>query len=190
MDLFEEVWSLIKDVDFKFPDPLTKPSSIDEDAVLAFRGSKLPSFGHYYPYNERDNINPVTGKEWENPTTDPLTGELWPNPKDFMESIKFDLARRKGEVIEAPTIDYEVGDFDEKMKDNSEGGFLSRWHPDFLYAEIERAGLMRALRDANIMTDEEKMKIYDTWAGFSNDWSNARRMKTDKGWQQYKLGDY
>ncbi len=182
---FEQAWSIVKDVDFKIPRPGdAAPTYLDQDANLAFRGSAIPHWWNWEnPHGQRDDINPVTGKEWENPHVDEF-GMKWPNRDDFLASIAWEMAFRaakegrkipksigigRGEpggfeipvkdefILPPPYIDYEVGDFGEDMHEGEEAkGFLTGHQGiEGVIDEVERASLVRALMEAGIVGEEE-----------------------------------
>lgn len=110
--VFEQAWNIVKDVDFRIPKPTGKPPSYtDEDANLAFRGSKIPNWWNWdNPHGQNPAINPVTGKEWEEHVIDPDTGEKWPTADDFWDAIAWEIAFKAGkEGGKAPT-ELSVGD--------------------------------------------------------------------------------
>lgn len=186
MNVFSKAWDLVKDVDFKIPSPIGRPPSyFDEDANLAFRGSRIPHFSSFmYPFDSDPNINPRTGdrygidssrgyetsnyREMGGPEDDfysdkfrssveydPLSGEYIPTMRALMDAAKFKKDVRDGKIMVPPRIDYEVGDFSDPLRD-FESSFLQSGK-DELLDELERASLVRAIRDAGI-TDRETLE--------------------------------
>ncbi len=187
--VFERAWAVVKDVDFRLPRPTDSvPSFLDPDANLAFRGSKIPhSWNWDNPYGRNFAINPVTGKQWENPVIDP-NGSLWPNKNDFWESVAWEAAFRAARegrkapteikvgddvqwsgdgdfVLPPPYMDYEVGDFGERMEDFTPGSFYPGQQ---VLNELERAGLVRALNDAGIVGRKEMTDAIEE-AGYADE---------------------
>ncbi|MGB0164885.1 MAG: hypothetical protein ACPF9I_05700 [Candidatus Thalassarchaeaceae archaeon] len=186
MNVFNEAWNLIKDVDFKIPSPIGRPPSyFDEDANLAFRGSRIPHFSSFmYPFDSDPSINPRTGDRWDIDSSrgyetsnyremggpeddfyndkfrssveyDPLSGEYIPTWRAMMDAAKFKKDVRDGKIMVPPRMDYEVGDFSDSLRD-FESSFLQSGK-DELLDELERASLVRAIRDAGI-TDRETLE--------------------------------
>ena len=205
--VFEQAWSIVKDVDFKIPRPTdAAPTYLDQDANLAFRGSAIPHWWNWEnPHGQRDDINPVTGKEWENPHVDEF-GTKWPNRDDFSASIAWEMAFRaakegrkipksieigRGEmggfeipikdefILPPPYMDYEVGDFGEDMHEGKDAGLLlSRHHGlENVRDEIERASLVRALMDAGIVDRKEISDALDeaSYASGRGVWSSDQK---------------
>jgi len=138
---FERAWMIVKDVDFKIPSPSDKPPSyLDRDANLAFHGSQLPHwFAHENPWGP-----------------DELSED------DFVQSIKDEMRRRKGELVMAPYMDYKVGDFGDALEDFEGGGFLTPHHDkEAVLGELERASLVRALMGAGIVDRREMSDAID-----------------------------
>jgi len=186
MNVFSKAWDFVKDVDFKLPSPIGRPPSyLDEDANLAFRGSRIPHFSSFmYPFDSDPSINPRTGDRWDIDSSrgyetsnyremggpeddfysdkfrssveyDPLSGEYIPTWRAMMDAAKFKRDVRDGEIMVPPRMDYEVGDFSDSLRD-FESSFLQSGK-DELLDELERASLVRAIRDAGI-TDRETLE--------------------------------
>jgi len=151
--VFERAWAVAKGVDFRLPSPSDKPPSyLDRDANLAFHGSRLPNwYAHENPWGD-DELS----------------------PEDFAQSITDELRRRKGELVMAPHMDYEVGDFGDALEDFTSGGFFERRDErDSVLLELERAGMVRALMDAGIVNRREISDALDetTFASGRGKWS-------------------
>ena len=183
MSAFESAWALLK-TDMRLPNPIRKrPSWTDPHANLAVYGSRIPNFRAF--------------EQGENPIIPP--DEF--NMDSFMESVRHELERRRGERVFAPVMNYDVGDFGDNMKDGIiDESFSLRCPEDVarpfkaerdlgaeaLLFELERASMINALNDAGIFDEKSLADITDIAfqymdSGIAPYSREGKRMDNDKG---------
>ena len=180
MTAFEQAWLLIK-TDMRLP--MGRPSFTDPHANLAVHGSRIPDHVAYWKGD-----NPIIPYDKFDMNT-------------LMESVRHELERRRGERINPPVVDYEVGDFGDNMKDGLIDQAFSYRNPndeprlfkkpkdmgaEMIMNELERASLINALNDAGIFDERSLENIVDQAfqymdAGIAPYSHEGKRMDNDKG---------
>ena len=179
--VFEQAWNIVKDVDFRIPKPTGKPPSYtDEDANLAFRGSKIPNwFDRLHPFSDDPMINPRTGDRFgvdsdkgdktsyyygrggpedESPSSveyNPVTEEYEPTWRALMDASRFKRDVREGKIVVPPKRDYAIGDFTDSQRDFESSWIQTASGKDELLNELERASMVRALMDAGLIGERQ-----------------------------------
>lgn len=172
MTAFDTAWGLLK-TDMRLPNPLGgRPSWTDPHANLAFHGSRIPDFRAF--------------EAGDNPPT---------RPHEVAEWYKQELERRAGRRINAPVVEYDVGDFTENVKDGIEDKSYrygsdeprmlkpsTQMGTEVLMGELERASLINALNDAGIFDEQSLANITDQAFRYMDAGDfDSDRMKNDKG---------
>lgn len=155
MMIFEKAWNLVKDVDFKLPKITDGPPTYtDKDAILAFRGSKIPNWHSYlHPFSNDPMIDARTGDRFgidsekgyktsnyfemggpkddfyndefqSSVEYDPFTGEYIPTMRALFDEAKFKDMVREGIITVPPRMDYDIGDFTDSQQDFEDAFFL------------------------------------------------------------------
>ena len=187
--VFEKAWNLVKDVDFKLPQIMNGPPSYsDKDAILAFRGSKIPNWHNYlHPFSNDPMIDARTGDRFgvdsekgyktsnyfemggpkddfyndkfqSSVEYDHITGEYIPTGKALLDEAKFKDMVREGIITVPPRMDYDIGDFTDSQQDFEDSFIQPASGKSELLYELERASLVRALMDAGI-TDKKIIEM-------------------------------
>tara|TARA_R110002110_G_scaffold192246_2_gene400262 strand:+ start:97 stop:624 length:528 start_codon:yes stop_codon:yes gene_type:complete len=172
MTAFNTAWDLLK-TDMRLPAPTDIPAYTDPHANLAFYGSTNPDWWrHRNPFPE--NMNDA----------------------DFAQSIRDEIAHRKGEMVIPPLREYEVGDFSEAMQEGIDGPPFGRESAmgvnNTLHDELRRASLIEAMHDAGIHDVASLENILDEEADFDAEGlvglqARGSQMKNDRGWMMRGL---
>ena len=171
MTAFDGAWLLLK-TDMRLPGPQDVPQYADSHANLAFYGSANPDWRrHWNPYPE-------------NMSND-----------DFAQSIRDEIARRKGEMVIPPLRDYEIGDFSEALQEGEKSktfGGERNMGIQQLYGELDRASVVEALHNAGIHDIASLENILEEYAlfdmaGLIGLQERGQRMGNDRGWQMRRV---
>ena len=135
-------------------DPMINPRTGDRFGIDSERGYETSNYrGMGGPKEDFYNDEFRSSVEY-----DPLTDEYIPTMRALLDAAKFRKDVKEGKIIVPPKMDYEIGDFTDSQRDFTSGGFIEPASgKDDLLNELERASLVRAIRDAGI-TDRETLE--------------------------------